>query len=101
MFGDKYANLVNYVVQECLLNVEEPHKNKFKSQGLRTLGYELLEQLEPKIAAQQLNLALNKALSGSTAWRKNEEWNVSPVKQVTHTFTGLKNLAISTCAQGT
>ena len=30
------------------------------------------------------------------SWRKQDEWNIAPTKQVTHKYTGLKNLA-ATC----
>jgi uncharacterized UBP type Zn finger protein len=31
-----------------------------------------------------------------SSWRKTEEWSISPVKQVYHEYSGLKNLA-ATC----
>lgn len=30
------------------------------------------------------------------SWRKQDEWSITPIKQVTHKYTGLKNLA-ATC----
>jgi uncharacterized UBP type Zn finger protein len=39
---------------------------------------------------------VHQALKAGSSWRKTEDWQIQPVQQVTHTFTGLKNLA-ATC----
>jgi uncharacterized UBP type Zn finger protein len=39
---------------------------------------------------------VGKSLKFSESWRKQDEWNISMIKQVSHKYTGLKNLA-ATC----
>lgn len=95
-FGDKYENFVNYIINECILNVEHPNQIRFKSQNARAEGYALLEQLDFALTGPKFAKVLNQAMRYGSSWRKTEEWAVSPVKQVTHTFSGLKNLA-ATC----
>ncbi len=39
---------------------------------------------------------INRAIKMGSSWRKTEDWSISPVKQLSHEYSGLKNLA-ATC----
>lgn len=44
ILGEKIDKYVTFIINECLFNLEEPNKIKFKSPLLRSLGYQLLEE---------------------------------------------------------
>lgn len=42
MVGEKYEQFIDYIINDCLINLEVPNKIKFKSANLRRIGYSLL-----------------------------------------------------------
>jgi uncharacterized UBP type Zn finger protein len=48
------------------------------------------------MGSHQFGVMVNQALKMGSSWRNGEDWAIQPIKQVSHTFTGLKNLA-ATC----
>jgi hypothetical protein len=44
ILGDKIDKFASFIINDCLFNIEEPNKIKFKTSALRALGYEFLEE---------------------------------------------------------
>ena len=76
--------------------MEHPNQIRFKNRELRGLGFALLDQLDSGTGSSKFGKLVHQALRLGSSWRRNEDWAIQPIKQVTHTFSGLKNLA-ATC----
>ena len=63
---------------------------------MRNIGFGILEAVDSGNGSLQLGNVLQQALKQGGAWRASEDWNIQPIKQVAHSFSGLKNLA-ATC----
>ena len=71
ILGESVDSFVSFLVNHCLLNVEEPNKIRFKSRKLRELGFALLDQLDSGVGKNHFGKLLNKALKEGVSWRNS------------------------------
>ena len=69
VLGEKVDVFVHFLVNQCLLAVEQPNKIRFKSKKLRELGFALLEQLDSGMGSQQFGMLVQIALKQGCSWR--------------------------------
>jgi hypothetical protein len=62
IIGEKLEKFIHFIINDCLFNLEDPKKIKFKSPALRCLGYSLIQQFQYEKAGSKLSNVIMKSL---------------------------------------